>query len=312
MKVLFTGSSSFTGYWFIRTLTEAGHEVTALFQANELSEYTGIRSDRVQQIQKQARCVTGISFGDSLFGELLAEGYDILCHHGADVTNYKSEDFNFAEALAKNTKNIQRIVSVCKEKNTQILLTSSVFEAGQGIGSKPMRAFSPYGLSKTFTREAFEYFALTKNIPLKIFTIPNPVGPYEEPRFTNYLVKTWAKGDVPSVNTPDYIRDNIPVDLLAKCYVLLAEKQAHHSIERLNPSGYVESQGEFAIRFAREFSRRLKKDLQVHLNKQTEFTEPIMRVNTDRAKNLFPDWDENKFWDDWVQYYVHLYPTLKT
>ena len=27
MKILFTGASSFTGYWFVKTLAEAGHEV---------------------------------------------------------------------------------------------------------------------------------------------------------------------------------------------------------------------------------------------------------------------------------------------
>lgn len=32
MKVLFTGASSFTGFWFVRELAAAGHDVTALFR----------------------------------------------------------------------------------------------------------------------------------------------------------------------------------------------------------------------------------------------------------------------------------------
>ena len=32
MKVLFTGGSSFTGFWFIRELAAAGHDVTAVFR----------------------------------------------------------------------------------------------------------------------------------------------------------------------------------------------------------------------------------------------------------------------------------------
>jgi UDP-glucose 4-epimerase len=29
MRILFTGASSFTGYWFVRELVAAGHEVVA-------------------------------------------------------------------------------------------------------------------------------------------------------------------------------------------------------------------------------------------------------------------------------------------
>ena len=39
--------------------------------------------------------------------------------------------------------------------------------------------------------------------------IPNPFGPYEEPRFMAYLMKTWLKGEVARVQTPRYVRDNI-------------------------------------------------------------------------------------------------------
>ena len=33
MRILFTGASSFTGYWFIRELVAAGHRVIATFAA---------------------------------------------------------------------------------------------------------------------------------------------------------------------------------------------------------------------------------------------------------------------------------------
>jgi UDP-glucose 4-epimerase len=32
MKILFTGGSSFTGYWFVKELALAGHDVVALFR----------------------------------------------------------------------------------------------------------------------------------------------------------------------------------------------------------------------------------------------------------------------------------------
>ena len=47
MRILFTGGSSFTGYWFIKELAAAGHEVTATFR-RQVDEYTDeLRRHRV-------------------------------------------------------------------------------------------------------------------------------------------------------------------------------------------------------------------------------------------------------------------------
>ena len=50
MQILFTGSSSFTGFWFIKELVEQGHKVFATFQSAEDS-YTGMRAQRVEKIK---------------------------------------------------------------------------------------------------------------------------------------------------------------------------------------------------------------------------------------------------------------------
>ena len=84
-------------------------------------------------------------------------------------------------------------------------------------------AFSPYGLSKGMTWQVFRYHAKVRDIRLGKFVIPNPFGPYEEQRFTHYLIKNWMAGGTPPVNMPDYVRDNIHVSLLAKAYLHFAE-----------------------------------------------------------------------------------------
>jgi nucleoside-diphosphate-sugar epimerase len=66
-----------------------------------------------------------------------------------------------------------------------------VFEANEGLGSAPLRAFSPYGLSKGLTAAAAAFYADREGFTFEKFVIPNPFGPYEEPRFTAYLMKTW-------------------------------------------------------------------------------------------------------------------------
>ena len=103
-----------------------------------------------------------------------------------------------------------------------VVLTGTVFEQDEGAGDAPLRAFSPYGLSKGLTWQYYRFLSQTMGFPLGKFVIPNPFGPFEEPRFCNYLVQTWFKGEVPTIRTPLYVRDNIHVDLLAHAYAAFA------------------------------------------------------------------------------------------
>jgi len=140
----------------------------------------------------------------------------------------------------------------------RLVLTGSFFEANEGAGSAPLRAFSPYGLSKTLTAAAAQFYADREGFTFEKFVIPNPFGPYEEPRFTAYLVKTWLAGETARVQTPRYVRDNIHVSLLAKAYAaFVGASPAPGTVRRLNPSLYPESQGAFAERVRREAAAKL-------------------------------------------------------
>jgi UDP-glucose 4-epimerase len=305
MKVLFTGASSFTGYWFVRELSTAGHEVTATFR-KPAAEYTDVRGKRLQRLSGACRAVHGVSFGTPEFLDLIQSGgFDLLCHHAADVTNYKSPDFNAVDATAANTRNLAAVLAAFKSAGGKaVLLTGSVFENDEGAGSEGLPAFSPYGLSKALTHQMFRYYAGAAGLPLGKFVIPNPFGPYEEPRFTAYLIKTWASGKPASVQTPLYVRDNIHVSLLAKCYAkYAADLHAARAPHRLNPSGYVESQGAFTLRFAREMKPRLGFACEVELKDQTQFAEPRVRINTDLPDVNALGWNEAKAWDELAEHY---------
>lgn len=304
MKILFTGASSFTGYWFVKELSAAGHDVTAIFRRPG-HEYTDVRKQRVAGLASLCRSVHGIGFGTAQFIELLkGERFDILAHHAADVTNYKSPDFNAVEALAANTRNLSAVLSAFAiSGGKRIVLTGSVFENDEGAGSEDLPAFSPYGLSKALTAQSFRYYSKVAGVPLGKFVIPNPFGPLEEPRFTAYLIKTWYAGKSASVQTPAYVRDNIHVTLLSRAYVKFIERSQSDHFTRLSPSGYIESQGEFALRFAREMKGRLGLSCEVELKIQTEFIEPRVRINTDPAEAIVPDWNERDAWDQIADYY---------
>ena len=118
-------------------------------------------------------------------------------------------------------------------------------------------------------------------------------------------MRMWKAGQVAGVNTPTYVRDNIHVDLLAETYCQYAEQLMKGTSRAvLHPSGYVESQGVFAERFAREMRVRFGLDCQLDLARQTEFPEPVMRVNTDTATLIVPSWDETTAWDAIAEYYL--------
>lgn len=302
MKILFTGSSSFTGYWFIKALAAAGHEVVATFQGKE---YEGVRANRVSLLKEHCHRIFECPFGSDAFLSLLDSGrWDVLCHHAADVTDYKSPQFDAIRALQRNTLNLPEVLQRLKVRGvSKVVLTGSVFEQREGIGSDPNQAFSPYGLSKGLTADYFHYYCRAAGIPLHKFIIPNPFGPYEEPRLTSFLIQEWSKKVTAVIKTPDYIRDNIHVSLLAAAY---ADFVTSTRLVNCSPSGYVESQGAFVLRFAEAMRTRLGLPCQVDLPKQESFPEPRMRINSYPVDSATLGWNENLAWDELANYYQSL------
>ncbi|MCS7338160.1 MAG: NAD-dependent epimerase/dehydratase family protein, partial [Verrucomicrobiae bacterium] len=213
------------------------------------------------------------------------------------------------QALVNNTQNLRSVLSAFKQAGGRgVVLTGSVFEPDEGVGEEPLRAFSPYGLSKGLTWQVFRFYCGEAGLPLGKFVIPNPFGPYEEQRFTFYLMSSWKRGSVATVKTPDYVRDNIHVSLLAAVYKRFAGQvaQTEKPILKCNPSGYVEPQGAFAQRVAREVRKRTGWPCELHLQQQTEFTEPRVRHNFEPAAAMVETWDETAAWNEFTEYYLKL------
>ena len=312
MRIVLTGASSFTGYWFAQALTEAGHEVIApLSSPDRPDAYAGVRGTRVGMLKGFARTRFAAPFGsDAFFGALREIGsFDVFCHHWAEVRGYREPTFDAVAALAANTQRLSDVLRALKDAGCgSIVLTGSVFEQDEGIGNHPMRAFSPYGLSKGLTAALCDFYCEREGMPLDRFVIPNPFGPYEEPRFTDYLMRTWLAGGTAQVGTPRYVRDNIHVGLLAKSYAGFVTAPTPRGGRKLGPSGYPESQGAFTERVAREMRSRTGLDCALTFAEQTEFVEPAIRINTTLADPVALDWSERAAWDEFVQYYQSRYP----
>ena len=310
MRVLFTGASSFTGFWFARELARAGHEVVAAFRKRPEAYADALRRQRVSLALESCRGVFGCSFGDREFVELAGgQRWDLYCHHAADVENYKSQDFDVVSALGNNTRNIGAVLAALRacSARPRLVLSGSIFENDEGAGSEGLPAFSPYGLSKSFTYQVFRYHAARARIALGKFVIPNPFGPFEEPRFTSYLMRTWLSGQTAVVNTPEYVRDNVHVSLLAKAYAKFGEDLPdRQALIHMRPSGYAESQGAFALRLAREMRSRLKRPCDIELKRQAAYDEPRVRINTDPLDGASLGWDEARAWNEMAEYYLSL------
>jgi nucleoside-diphosphate-sugar epimerase len=302
VRILLTGASSFTGLWFARALSAAGHHVVApLRRARE--DYQGdVRAKRVAELGQVAERHFGAVFGDERFLDLCRSGnWDLLCHHAAEVGEYRSPKFDVAAALAANTRDFSEVLSAMRGLRG-VVLTGSVFEANEGAGTAPLRAFTAYGVLKTLTAGLVRFYCETAGVPLGKFVIPNPFGPFEEPRFCAYLIRQWRAGQASEVRTPLYVRDNIHVDLLAGAYAGFADAVAAAAgYIQVNPSFYIETQGAFAERFAREIGRRTGLKCPIDSAHQQEFPEPLVRINTDRVQ--LPGWNEPAAWDAIAEYY---------
>jgi UDP-glucose 4-epimerase len=310
MHILFTGASSFSGMWFVKELAAAGHTVTATFRS-PLHAYQDLRRQRIEQILDCCIPIFDCLFGEERFLKTIEQQkhWDLFCHHAADVMNYKSSDFDVAAALTNNTKNIKNVLSQLKARHCdRIILTGSVFEQNEGAGSDHLKAVSPYGLSKGLTTETFSFYANLMGMRLGKFVIPNPFGPYEEARFTAYLIQSWILEKTAIINTPHYVRDNIHISLLAKSYAQFAASLSPTpGFEKINPSGYVESQGAFTQRFADEMRIRLSLPCSFELKPQSDFVEPRVRINTDNIPLHELEWNEIQAWDDLAAYYRRNY-----
>jgi nucleoside-diphosphate-sugar epimerase len=302
VKILLTGASSFTGLWFARALHMVGHQVTAALRQSREDYRDGPRAARVIELGDVAECAFGLSFGDDRFLDLCRSGsWDLLCHHAAQVGDYRSAAFDVAGALAANTRNFAEVLRAMRGLSG-VVSTGSVFEADEGAGTAPLRAFSPYGMSKSLTAQLVRFWCEAAGIAIGKFVISNPFGPFEEPRFCAYLMRQWNAGQVAEVRTPAYVRDNIHVDLLASAYAAFVDRvAAGRGFARANPSGYVETQGAFAERFAREIGQRTGLDCRLSLPQQTDFSEPLVRINTEPAQ--VAGWSETAAWDGIAEHY---------
>ena len=116
-------------------------------------------------------------FGNAGSLDLCRSGsWDLLCHHGAEVGDYRSPVFAVAGTLAANTRNFP----------------------------KSWRRSADCAACRRNDHRSGTVYCEAAGLPLRKFVIPNPFGPFEEPSFCAYLIRQWQACQAAEVRTPAY------------------------------------------------------------------------------------------------------------
>lgn len=297
MRILITGPTSFSGAFFIEALSKAGHEVHAT-STQTISSYTGVRRLRADKASMYATIHEKIQFGDDAFLHLLeSEPFDVYCHHGAWTKDYRSMNYDFERAFANNTRSVNNVCRQLAQNGCRkIIISGSIFE-----NAKPI--FSPYGLVKRLTSDTIQFYGAHFGMHVSKFVIPNPFGPLDNPKVIDMLGREWLAERVARLNVPPFIRDNIPVTLLALGFAKWVEEcPSTVGTSSYAPSGYISSMPHFIARVAIEFRSRLNMECAVEMETKLDLSQPMTLVNDTPLQNLFPNWDETAFWDELVRF----------
>ena len=88
MKILFLGTSSFTGFHFVNYLSKKKNNTITCLLTKKKNEYNSIRFNRIKNLSKKKniKLIYKIKFGDPKFIKLIKKNFDIICLHHAKLT----------------------------------------------------------------------------------------------------------------------------------------------------------------------------------------------------------------------------------
>jgi UDP-glucose 4-epimerase len=312
MNIVITGISSFTGLYFVKELHRRKHNIFGVHQSS-FPSYSSPHKERVTAAISYCQESVQASFGEQSFCSFIQQiPIDVYCHHGAYTTNYNAVDFPIQYAVEKNTKNLSTVANILREKKCHSIAVSSSIFAGHGPISSSDVPFSGYGESKWQTDQLFLDACKKHQLRWARYVIPNPFGPQDNPKFLYEMGNKWSLGEPLVLKTPDFIRDNIHVRLLAEHYASWIENlQSQPSQIQSFPSGYVEKIGDFAERVAIEMRKRTGWACDIQRSKKPMDNQPTTLHNTEVIKHR-PFTQEQTDWDLLAEWFQEIKETKST
>jgi len=279
-KILFTGLSSFTGFYFINQLSNNKNNKIFCILSKNKKDYDFFKKKRISLISKKknVNLIFNVKFGDKKFINLLSkEKFNFLCFHHAYTKNYNNDKkFNFKKSLKENLNNVDELFKYINKKS-KIIITNTIF---QKIPKKNYKSINNYGVSKELTYEKLKKLCNFHKIKYKSFFITNPWGIYEEKKLHYYLIENWLKNKEVIIKFPNYIRDNIHIEKLSKEYQKVINSKSEK--KEYFPSGYCSSNKVFIEALRKEFEKYFNVKTKVKYLKRIKGDQPIIRVNGNR------------------------------
>lgn len=230
MRMLVLGSSGFVGSYVSEELNNSGHTVL-----NGIDEKTGKRVD-----------LTDLAAINSYFIKTIPEVI-INCSGVIDATGDFEDNIRFTNNILKASKDTGLTIS-------NVIITGSAGEYGEVENlpvteNTPLKATSPYALSKIREEQNAIEFSETNNIPVTILRVFNPIGIGMRDRFLvpGFLrqIREYKQGkrDHIEVSRLDSPRDYIDARDVACAFRLVAEGRPKHRVYNIG-SGKQTTNGE--------------------------------------------------------------------
>lgn len=305
-SILLTGVSSFTGYWFAKTLYANGVDITCPLPRSKC-EYTELKKKRLDSLKDQVRLVYDCPYGSGKFIKLCSEHFDTLCLHGSYVLDYTSDRFLLTRALSANLRSTEKTLEILKGNGCKrVIWTSSVFE--NAVNFYDTKCSKPnwyrYALSKYLSYTAISELCRGYDYEFSRVVITNPFGPLEDKKLSYQVFQSLLNQEEEFIiKTPYYVRDMIHVQNLALVYAETTLSNKFYP--EVKPCEYTGSIISFVRRYIEEVGKRTHVKLKIY-SKNMDFDEPYLLSNDQHISSFLKDFHSEKYWDDLCNYYFGI------
>ena len=259
MKILFTGSSSFTGYYFLNELNKNKIECHAIFTKKKKYYKYEYQKKILNHKLTHVNPKTDIKFGSKKYVNIIKnKKINTLCFHHFIVGNL---DFNYnlnknLNLLLKDIDNVLYNLSI--NKSPLLIYTSSIYQKISLLDEyRSDRARINYGFAKIIISNVLKYLCKKYKIKFIDFELQNPIGLYEKKTsLPSYLASVFFSKNKIELDNPERLFKFQFIEKIAKDYCKSIVKR-----KKISSKYYKTSVNNFKNMFLGNFNRLQSREI---------------------------------------------------